>query len=222
MSKRVGVLLSGCGYLDGSEIHESVLTMLHLDRAGAEIVCIAPRVPQHHVVDHGTGEVAKGQQRDVFTEAARIARGRLRDLAEVHADHLDALIMPGGYGAAKNLSDFASKGADAAVHPEVARLCREMLAAKKPIGAVCIAPATLAAALKGSGTRARLTIGEHAATAQAIEKCGAVHERCAVTGFVVDPQNRIVSTPAYMYDARIADVSTGIGKLVDSVIGMLR
>ena len=220
MSKRVGVLLSGCGFLDGAEIHESVLTMLHLDRAGAEIVCTAPRGAQMHVVDHATGEVTERESRDVFVEGARIARGKIRDLAEVRAADLDALIMPGGYGAAKNLSDFATRGSDATVHPDVQRLLREMLEAEKPIGAVCISPATLAAALKGSEVHATVTIGEDPGTASAIEACGSRHQKCPVTEFVVDRANKIVSTPAYMFDARIGDVSTGIEKLVNAVLSL--
>lgn len=220
MSKKVGVLLSGCGFLDGSEIHEAVLTMLHLDRAGAQIVAIAPRGPQAGVMNHATHEPMPGARRDILEESARIARGKIRELAEVRARDLDALILPGGFGAAKNLSDFATKGAAAKVHPEVARLLGEMLDARKPIGAVCIAPATLAAAAKQKGVHPTLTIGDDKSTAAALVQLGAKHEACPVTGFVVDEANKIVSTPAYMYDARISEVDQGIGKLVQAVLGM--
>ncbi len=219
-AKTVGVVLSGCGYLDGSEIHEAVLTLLHLDRAGATAVCFAPRAAQMHVVDHATGDVVAGARRDVFAEAARIARGRLRDLVEARAADLDALILPGGYGAAKNLSDFAVRGAQATTHPGVANLLRAMHAARKPIGVICISPAVLAAAMKGTSVRARLTIGDDAGTASALAAMGAVHEVCEVTGFVVDTDNKIVSTPAYMFDAPIRDVSAGIERLVGAVLGM--
>ncbi len=220
MSKKVGVLLSGCGFLDGAEIHESVLAMLHLDKAGAEIVCLAPNSPQLHVVDHTTGEVAEGQERNVMAEAARIARGKIQDVAEVSAEDLDALVMPGGFGAAKNLSDFASATAEATVDPGVMALIRGMLEAKKPIGAVCISPVVVAAALKDSGTAATLTIGDDADTARAIETMGAHHEACQVTGFTVDETHKIVSTPAYMFDARVSEVSQGIEKLVATVLTM--
>ncbi len=216
MSVRVGVLLSGCGFLDGSEIHEAVLTMLHLDRSGAGIVCLAPRGPQRDVVDHAAGQPAAGERRDMLTEAARIARGRIRDLAEVRATDLDALVLPGGFGAAKNLCDYAVNGKDAKALPEVARLLREMHAAKKPIGAVCIAPAVVAAVLGPSAPT--LTIGEDPGTAQALQAMGARHQACPVTGFHVDEHNRIVSTPAYMFDARIGDVSRGIEQLVQAVL----
>lgn len=220
MSKRVGVMLSGCGFLDGSEIHEAVLTLLHLDRAGAVAVCMAPRVAQADVVDHARGEPSAGESRDALTEAARIARGKIREVAEVDAGELDAVILPGGYGAAKNLSTFASAGADAAVDPDVQRLLRAMQAARKPIGVICIAPAVCAASFRGTEVHPTLTIGNDVGTAGALEAMGATHVETPVTGIAVDETNRIVSTPAYMYDARIADVSTGIEKLVESVLSL--
>jgi enhancing lycopene biosynthesis protein 2 len=219
MTLKVGVLLSGCGFLDGSEIHEAVSTLLALDERGAVAVCMAPRGPQAGVVDHSKRSPAAAESRDMLAEAARLARGRIQDLAAVEAGQLDALILPGGFGAAKNLCDFASRGAQAKAHPEVARLLAAMHAAGKPIGAICIAPAVVAAVL-GRTAHPTLTIGDDAGTAEALVQMGAVHERCAVTDCVTDPRNRIVSTPAYMYEARIADVRKGIGKLVDAVLTM--
>ena len=139
MAKKVGVLLSGCGVYDGAEIHEAVLTLLALDKAGANVVCMAPDVEQMHVVDHLTGEPT-GEKRNVLVESARIARGEIKNLKDMTAAEIDAIILPGGFGAAKNLSDFAIKGPDASVHPEVERILKEMVAAGKPIGAICIAP----------------------------------------------------------------------------------
>lgn len=217
MKPEVGVVLSGCGFLDGSEVHEAVLALLCLDEAGATAVCMAPRGPQMHVVDHVQKQPVSGQSRDMLQEAARIARGRIRSIEEVRAEHLDALLLPGGFGAAKNLSDFASKGAAAVPHPEVARLLREMVAAKKPIGAICIAPAVVAAAL-GRTVHPLLTIGNDRATAAALEAMGARHRNCEVTGCVVDEANGIVSTPAYMFEASIGEVKQGIQKLVGEVL----
>lgn len=220
MTANVGVLLSGCGFLDGSEIHEAVLTLLALDRHGATAICMAPSGPQADVVDHARGEPVAGATRDVLAEAARIARGRIRDLAEVKGAQLDALVMPGGFGAAKNLCDFASKGAAATPHPEAARLLRELHAAGKPIGAICIAPA-LVASVFGRTLAPVLTVGEEGAAAAAITAMGASHRASPVTGCIVDEKNRIVTTPAYMYDARIADVAAGIDELVAAVLGMV-
>ena len=220
MAIKVGVVLSGCGFLDGSEIHEAVLTLMHLDRHGAEVVCLAPRGAQLHVVDHAKKAPEPSASRDVLVESARIARGRIRDLATVRGQDLDAVVMPGGFGAAKNLSDFATKGAAAAPHAEVARLLREMHQAQKPIGAICIAPAVVAAAL-GRTVHPTLTIGNDAGTAQALEAMGCQHRDCAVTDCVVDADNRIVTTPAYMFEAGIAQVAQGIGKLVDAVMAMV-
>jgi len=133
---KIGVILSGCGVYDGSEIHEAVITLLAIDRCGAEAVCMAPDIPQMHVVNHLSGEPAAGESRNVLVESARIARGKIQDIAKVKASDFDALILPGGFGAAKNLCDFAVKGSDCSVQPEVARLVRETVAAKKPLAAV--------------------------------------------------------------------------------------
>lgn len=217
MKKRIGVLLSGCGFLDGSEIHEAVLTLLHLDRAGAEAVCIAPDAPQTSVVNHRTQGPAAGE-RSMLEESARIARGRIQALNGVDPASLDGLILPGGFGAAKNLCDFATRGKDATARPDVARLLQAMHRSQKPIGAVCIAPAVVAAAMQGRGVKPKLTIGSDAGTAKALTALGSEHQDCAVTGFVVDPQNRIVSTPAYMFDAPIGEVSQGIERLVGAVL----
>jgi len=216
---KVGVLLSGCGVYDGAEIHEAVITLLSLDRAGAEIVCMAPNVEQLHVINHLTGDVATGEKRNVLVEAARIARGNIRDLATVDPGELDALILPGGFGAAKNLCDFALKGADCTVHPEVARVVRGVHAAGKPIGAICIAPALVAKLL--GDEHPKLTIGTDSKTAQALEKMGACHEACGVEGVVVDREHKLVTTPAYMLARSIAEAAAGIEKLVAEVLALL-
>jgi enhancing lycopene biosynthesis protein 2 len=214
---RVGVCLSGCGVYDGSEIHEAVITLLALDRAGAEAVCMAPDVEQMHVIDHRTGEPVE-ERRNVLTESARIARGQIVDLAEVHASQLDALILPGGFGAAKNLCDFAVKGGNSQANPELARLLREMLEARKPVGAICIAPAAVAAALRGKGLKETLTIGNDEETAAGLEALGARHASCPVDQFRVDLAHRIVSTPAYMLAGRISEAAEGIERLVAEVL----
>src|SRR6185436_17907915 len=171
MAKKVGVLLSGCGVQDGAEIHEAVCAMLALDRAGAEIVCLAPNREQASVVDHLKGRPV-GEKRNVLVESARIARGQIRDVAGVRPADLDAIILPGGFGAAKNLSTFADAGEKAQADPAVAALLRGMHEAKKPIGALCIAPAVLAAAL-GRDVHPELTIGDDPGTAKKLEGMGA-------------------------------------------------
>lgn len=217
---KVGVVLSGCGFLDGAEIHESVLTLLALDRAGAEAVCFAPDADQMHVVNHLTGQPAPGERRNVLVESARIARGKIQDLARARAADLDALVLPGGYGAAKNLCDFAVKGAGCSVHPEVARIVSEMFQARKPIGAICIAPAILSKALGDRGPK--LTIGTDKDTAAALEKMGAKHEACPVREFVVDEEHKLVTTPAYMLANRVSEAAEGIEKLVWEVLRLAR
>ena len=220
MKPRVGVVLSGCGVYDGAEIHESVLTLLALDRAGAEAVCLAPDVAQWHVVNHLTGQPAAGESRNVLVEAARIARGKVRSLSGFDAAVLDALVLPGGFGAAKNLCDFAFRGADCEVHPDVARVVRAVHASGKPVGAVCIAPVILARLL--GGEKPKLTIGTDPGTAAAIGKMGGEHVSCGGGGAVVDAERRLVTTPAYMLDSPISEVSAGIEKLVGELLSMVR
>lgn len=213
--KKIGVVLSGCGVRDGSEIHEAVFALLAIDQCGAEAVCMAPNI-DFPETDHLTMEET-GAKRNALREAARIARGNIKDIKDVAAAELDGIVLPGGYGAAKNLCDFAFKGANATVQPDVARLVREMAAAGKPIGAICIAPVVTAAVL-GRDFAPTVTIGNDAGTAAEIEKCGAKHQECAVREFVVDRQNRLVSTPAYMLANRISEVYEGIGKCVKQVV----
>jgi enhancing lycopene biosynthesis protein 2 len=219
MAISVGVLLSGCGVFDGSEIQEAVLTLLALDREGAKIICTAPNCSQHHVLNHVNQE-EMAENRNVLIESARIARGDIVDLEQVSAKQLDALIIPGGFGAAKNLSTFALKGPEATVHPQVQRILEEMSAANKPIGAICIAPATLTRAL--SAKSPEVTIGKDPGTATAIEVMGGKHHVCTVDDILVDEANKIVSTPAYMLGPGIKEVAVGIEKLVRRIISMVK
>lgn len=217
MGKRVGVLLSGCGVFDGTEIHEAVLTLLFLDRAGASVVCTAPDADQLHVINHLSQEEME-ETRNVLVESARIARGDILDLRNLEGHQIDALIIPGGFGAAKNLSEFAVKGPETDVHPEVQRILEQMLAAGKPIGALCIAPATLTKAL--SGHHPQVTIGTDAGTAAAIEAMGGGHHDCQVEQIHIDAKNKIVTTPAYMLGPGIKEIALGIELLVDQVLAL--
>jgi enhancing lycopene biosynthesis protein 2 len=220
MAKRIGVVLSGCGVMDGAEIHESVATLLAIDRAGAQAICMAPDVDQMHVINHLTGEAVAGERRNSLVEAARIARGQIRDIKTVRASDIDALILPGGYGAAKNLSDFAVKAENCHVQPDLARLMRELFRERKPIGVVCIAPAVMAKMAQETGVRLKLTIGNDAAIAGAIRRMGIDHVDCPVTEIVIDREHKVVSTPAYMLAQRISEAATGIEKLVGAVLQM--
>ena len=213
------ILISGCGYLDGAEIHESVLTLLSFSNAGATYKIAAPHKAQMHVINHHTGEVDAHAQRMVHEEAARIARGAVLSIEEINVDDFDALFLPGGYGAAKNLCDFAIKGSEATIDPDIAKVIQDFHAAQKPIGAVCIAPAVLALALN-KGT---LTIGNDAGTASALTALGAQHEDSPVTQAVLDHVNKIASAPAYMYgDAPIHEVAQGIEATVTAVLAMIK
>ena len=214
---KIGVCLSGCGVNDGAEIHESVITALALDRAGANIIYTAPNVMQTKVVDHYSGN-DMNENRNVLVESARIARGKITDLAELTANDMDGLIFPGGFGAALNLCDFALKGADCDIHPEVNRIIHEMMNANKPLGFICIAPAVFARAAKSSEKTIKITIGNDEATADQIEKLGSKHEICTVDDFIIDEENKIVSTPAYMLANSISEAASGIEKLVQKIM----
>jgi enhancing lycopene biosynthesis protein 2 len=216
--KRVGVVLSGCGFLDGAEIHESVLTLLALDRAGVEVRVLAPETPQSDVIDHRASKPTT-ERRNVLIEAARISRGAIENVARVRADDFDAIILPGGYGAAKNLSTFATAGKAMKVDPDVEHLLRDAHAAKKPLGFWCIAP-VIAARLFGE-LHPRLTIGNDPDTAKAVEAMGAVHVVCKVDDIVVDEKNKLVTTPAYMLGPTIAPVAAGIERGVARVLALL-
>ncbi|AEF24156.1 isoprenoid biosynthesis glyoxalase ElbB [Pseudomonas fulva] len=214
MNKKVAVILSGCGVYDGAEIHESVITLLRLDQRGAQVQCFAPDIDQAHVINHLKGEEMQ-PARNVLVESARIARGNVKGVHELRADDFDALIIPGGFGAAKNLSDFASKGADCSVQPDVLAAAQSFVNAAKPIGLMCIAPA-MAARIFGAGVTC--TIGNDADTAAALGKMGAEHVDCHVEDIVEDTERKLVTTPAYMLANSIAEAASGINKLVDRVL----
>lgn len=216
--KRIGVVLSGCGVNDGAEIHEATLTLLALDRLDATIIPMAPDMEQMHVIDHVAGAPAAGERRNVLIESARIARGEITDMAKLGADDLDALIFPGGFGAAKNLSTFAVDGANMTVNDDVDRLIKSMHLAGKPLGFICIAPVIAAKSL--GELHPELTIGNDEGTAQAMESLGATHIEAPVTEVIIDHRLKIVSTPAYMLGPTIAPVSQGIDKLVSAVLDL--
>ena len=214
MSKKVAVILSGCGVYDGAEIYESVITLLRLDQRGAQVQCFAPNIAQLHVINHLTGEEMP-ESRNVLVESARIARGNIKDIREADVEEFDALIVPGGFGAAKNLSNFAIEGAGCTVQPDVLALTEAFAEAGKPVGLICISPA-LAAKIYGPGVTC--TIGNDADTAAAMNKMGATHKDCAVTDIVEDKARKLVSTPAYMLAQSISEAASGINKLVDRVL----
>ncbi len=218
------MVLSGCGAADGSEIHEAVLTLYWIERAGGRAVCMAPDVVQERVIDHLTrSPAANAERRRVLAEAARIARGQVRDLASVRDTDVDALVFPGGNGVATVLSNYAEKGVICEVHPEVTRLLKAMLQRRRPMGFVCLAP-ILAARVLGPAAGVRVTFGTKACEeAKHAAVMGADVRPCPVRELLVDQKNRVVSTPAYMYDdARISDVGFAIERLVRQVLSFAR
>ncbi|QDK36625.1 isoprenoid biosynthesis glyoxalase ElbB [Bdellovibrio sp. NC01] len=213
--KKIAVVLSGSGYLDGSEITEAVSLLIALNQAGAEVSCFAPEV-ELSVVNHIDGK-ATGEKRSVLVEAARIARGHVQSLSKLHAKDFDAVAFPGGFGAAKNLCNWAEKGAKCDVNPEAERVIMDFFNASKPIGAICIAPALIARVL--GKQKVTVTIGEDAGTIAEILKTGAQHEECPVDDYITDRETKVVSTPAYMYgDAKPNQVFAGIFGLAHELV----
>jgi enhancing lycopene biosynthesis protein 2 len=214
--KKFAVVLSGCGVFDGAEIHEAVLTLLAIAQQGASYEIFAPDIDQYHVINHYTHkEVA--EKRNVLAESARIARGKISPLSKFDARHFDAIIFPGGFGAAKNLSTVAFDGADAKVNSDVAVAVRSMHKAGKPVGALCIAPAVIAKILG----HVEVTIGDDPGTIKAIEKMGGIHVKTTHGEVVVDKKNKIFTTPCYMLDATIIDIYTGATNIVREMLNIV-
>jgi enhancing lycopene biosynthesis protein 2 len=216
MKVKVAVILSGCGVYDGAEIQESVLTLLALAKAGAEVSCLAPDIAQRQIIDHTSGDVLEDEDRNVMVEAARISRGEILPLDNARVDDFDSFIYVGGFGVAKNLSSYAFDGANYDVDPAVIDLIQSTHAAGKPQGFICIAPVLAARAL--GEQHVKLTIGNDAATAAALEAKGAQHIDCSVDSIVVDQSNRVVTTPAYMLAQSITEAERGINQLVEAVL----
>lgn len=228
MSYKIGVLLSGNGVYDGSEIHESVFTLLAIDENKGQAVCFAPNVNQHHVVNHVSGD-EMNETRNALVEAARIARGEISDLAQVKASELDGLVIPGGFGAAKNLTTWAFNGPDGEINAEVKRIINEFVQAKKPIVGLCMGPTVIAKALENAGLSQQLTVGSTAekspyeieAISKGMEKVGAVAQMKTVREIAVDAENRIITAPCYMMEASISEVRANIKQAIDQLFKML-
>lgn len=214
--KTFAVILSGCGHQDGAEIHEATLTLLAVHKHGAEFVCYAPDIKQHHVLNHITGQ-EMNEQRNVLIESARIARGKIAALATFDANSVDALVIPGGFGAAKNLSSYAFDGAKCAVNADVAKAIRAVHASGKPIGALCIAPVILAKIL-GNVT---LTIGQDPGTAENLTAMGAQHVPTMQGEIALDRQHKIVTTPCYMLPSRVDQIAEGADNLIAAMLTMM-
>jgi len=217
--KKVAVILSGCGVYDGSEIHETVLTLLAIEQNGASYRCFAPNIEQHHVINHLTGEVIDDESRNVLVESARIARGDVEDLCELREQDFDALIVPGGFGAAKNLCNFALDGDNYQVNEQVLNVCQAFAKAEKPAGYMCIAPAMLPF-IYPKGVQG--TIGTDAGTASLITAKGLIHQNCNVDDIIIDQAHKLVTTPAYMLATSISEAASGINLLVNNVLALTK
>lgn len=226
--KKIGVLLHGSGVFDGSEIHESVFTLLAIAEAGAEAVCFAPNINQHHVLNHTTGE-EMSETRNVLVESARIARGNIKDIVDINASELDGLVMPGGFGTAKNITKWAFEGPNGPILESVKNLIVELVAQGKPIAGLCMSPTTIAKALEGTDYHAHLTVGtsneaspyEIAAISAGMESIGQVAEMASVREIVVDEKLKIVTAPCYMMEANIVEVRDNIKQAVDALITLM-
>ena len=213
--KKFAIVLSGSGVYDGSEIHEATLAMLAVAKKGAEYELFAPDIDQYHVINHLTGD-EMNETRNVLIESARIARGEIKPLSEYQPGGFDGIIFPGGFGAAKNLSTFAFKGADCEINPDTEHAVKSTREMNKPIGALCIAPAVIAKIL-GS---VEVTIGKDPGTAENIRNTGATHIDTETVGVAIDKTNKVVSTPCYMLADNIDQVAEGEEKLVEAMLDL--
>lgn len=212
--KKIAVILSGCGVFDGAEIYESVLTLHAIEKQGASWYCFAPNIDQPQVINHLTGE-KMDETRNVLIEAARITRGKIKDITELKVQEFDALLLPGGFGVANNLSDFATQGAKCTINEQVAAVCRAFAKVGKPAGYICIAPA-LIPQIYSTGVEG--TIGNDSETAVAFNKMGGEHVNCPVDDYVYDQQHNVLSTPAFMLAETITQAASGIDRLVKRLI----
>jgi len=215
-AKSIAVILSGCGNQDGSEIHEATLTLWAIHKNGAEYQCYAPDIFQHHVLNHRTGK-EMDERRNVLIESARIARGNVLDLAEFNQNAHDALIIPGGLGAAKNLSSFAFAGSDCEINADVEGAVKQMVQAGKPVGALCIAPVLLAKIID----KALVTIGQSPEVIQKINAIGTRHQTTLQGEITVDRERKLVTTPCYMLDARVDQIGEGADRLVREILQLI-
>lgn len=222
---KIGILLSGCGVYDGAEIQETVLTMLAIKESGHDYVCISIDKPQHHVINHLNGEVMN-ESRNMLVESARIARGEIKNIMETGPAELDALVIPGGFGSAKNFTKWAFSGPDGEILPEVKLFLVNLVNVGKPICALCVSPVVLAKALEGSIFHANLTLGSDKETSpydipgfnEGIEKVGATATMKTVREVLVDTKNKIVSAPCYMMDATIVEIRNNIKAAIAETI----
>lgn len=222
--KKALVVLSGCGVYDGSEIQESVFTLYQLAKNNIEYICVAPDINQHHVINHIKGEEMP-ETRNVLTESARIARGNIQALSQVDVNTADALVFPGGFGVAKNLSKWAFAGPDGEILPEIENLIIDFVKAGKPIVGICMAPSTIARALKGTDYKANLTIGNTTSASPydmegiiaGVNATGAINHPKEASEIMIDEKLNIITVPTYMMDVNIIEVYNGIENAITAL-----
>ena len=227
---KIGVLLSGCGVYDGSEIQEAVFTLLAIEENGAEAVCFAPDKDQAHVINHLDGSIESGVKRNTLKESARIARGKIQSINKTSIDHFDALVIPGGFGAAKNLNKWAFEGPDGDIDHAVRSIIIDMVSAKKPIAALCMGPTVIAKALQGSGIGTKLTVGTDQESSpydikgisDGMESVGVMSVMKSIKEICVDEENKIVTAPCYMMEASIMDVRKNTKDAIDKLVSMIK
>lgn len=226
--KKIGVLLSGNGVYDGSEIHEAVLSLLAIEEAGAEWVCLAPNYNQHHVVNHTNGQEMP-ETRNILVEAARIARGNIKDIETLDINEIDGLVMPGGFGAAKNFSKWAFQGAAGDINPIIKEFINKVMKAGKPIATLCVSPVVVAKALEGSGKHPKLTLGtdkdpspyDIKADSVGLAAMGAQPEMKSITEILVDEENKLISAPCYMMEVGVKEVRANVKMAVEKMMEMI-
>ncbi len=214
--KKFAVILAGCGVFDGAEIHEATLSMYSIMKNGAVYEIFAPDIKQHHVINHITGE-EMNEERNVLIESARIARGKISPMSAFDPEDFDAILFPGGFGAAKNLSSFAFQGAEGHIQVSIKKAIQDMNRLGKPIGALCISPVLIAQSLENVD----LTIGSDPGTVEAIVKLGAKHIVTSHGEVIHDKKTNVFTSPCYMLDATILDIATGADNIIKAILNSM-
>jgi enhancing lycopene biosynthesis protein 2 len=225
---KIGVLLSGCGVYDGAEIQETVFALLAIEELGAEAICLSVNKNQHHVVNHLTGEEMP-ESRNMLVEAARIARGAVHDISTFDNTQIDALVIPGGFGSAKNFTTWAFEGPNGSILPEIKELIQQCISDKKPIAALCVSPVIVGLALNQSDLQATMTLGtdkekspyEINAFSSGLSQTGVQVEMKTIREIALDEKLKIVSAPCYMMDASIVEIRTNIQQAMQALIQLI-
>lgn len=202
MIRKAGLLLSGCGSLDGSDPFEVVSCTIHLTEEGFRVIPLVLGDPQFHVVDHSSGREIEGESRNQLPEAARLCRDKLYKLDELSPRVLDALIIPGGQGSVKNLLTGFGADRNPSLHPLVEAFLSEALDEGVVIGVLSLGEFVVDRALGSSEQESDLLSLEPGK-------------------LLVDEERRIIRSAGSLTATSTAELHASIGQFVKAIAKML-